>query len=342
MRLFEAILDANQRALAGDEKAGLRPSEYADSLPVIALTCIDPRLNPLIPEVLGIPEEQFIWLRNAGNIITGPISSTMRSLALACAVKGGREIVILGHTDCKVGQTSVMQLTERLRALGVDRANLPENLTEYFGVFSSERQNVLRSVDYVRASPLIGPNVPVHGLLVDIRSGKLEWLVNGYDTFGKPIAEHAGPPLKGLDDWMKLVPFQIGEMKFPEAKIGEYAAKVGQTADAVGHAAEQIGKITSKVGDSPLKHTKAGQWAAKIGDVAEKIGDAATHVEEWVEKHQQPAKKPAPPPPPAPPPVPNSLKMKPKALTPREASRGPIPVPPPIIRPHPPRRRGDD
>jgi len=338
MRLFEAILDANQRAIAGDEKAGLRPSEFADSLPIIALTCIDPRLNPLIPEVLGIPEEQFIWLRNAGNIITSPLSSTMRSLALACAVKGGKEIVILGHTDCKVGQTSVMQLTERLRALGIDRARLPENLTEYFGVFGSERQNVIRAADHVRSSPLIGPSVPVHGVLVDIRSGRLDWLVNGYDTFGKPAAELAGPPLKGMDDWMKLVPFQIGEMKFPEAKIGEYAAKVEQTADTVGHAAEQIGNFAAKVADSPLKHTKAGQWAAKIGDVAEQIGGAAAHVEEWVEKHQRPEKKPAPPPPPPPSP----LKMKPPAPPPREAGRGPLPVPPPIVRPHQPRRRKDE
>jgi hypothetical protein len=63
MRLFEAILDANHRALSGDTRAGLRLEEYSNALPIIALTCIDPRLNPLMPEVLGIPEEHFIWLR---------------------------------------------------------------------------------------------------------------------------------------------------------------------------------------------------------------------------------------------------------------------------------------
>ena len=89
MRLFEAIRGANHRAVAGDEKAGLHPAEFADALPVAALTCIDARLNPLIPEVLGVPEEQFIWLRNAGNINTSSLSTTMRPLALACAVKGG-------------------------------------------------------------------------------------------------------------------------------------------------------------------------------------------------------------------------------------------------------------
>src|SRR3974390_2351733 len=117
MRLFEAIVDANHRALAGDQRAGLHPAEFESELPVVALTCIDVRLNSLLPEVLGLPKDQFIWLRNAGNIITGPLSSTIRSLALACAIKGGREIAIIGHTDCQVGKTTTMQLLESFRAL---------------------------------------------------------------------------------------------------------------------------------------------------------------------------------------------------------------------------------
>src|SRR5437868_4909776 len=193
MRLFEAIIDANHRALAGDQNAGLRPAEFAGELPLVALTCIDVRLNPLMPSVLGIPEDQFIWLRNAGNIITGPNSSTMRSLALACTIKGGREIAIIGHSDCKVRQISVVELTDRFQKLGVERSRLPDNLNEFFGLFASERQNVMRGVDFTRQSPLIGPKVPVHGLLVDIETGKLEWLVNGYDAVGASAAQPAAP-----------------------------------------------------------------------------------------------------------------------------------------------------
>src|SRR5208283_5839858 len=99
---------------------------FPDELPVVALTCIDVRLNRFFPGVLGLPEEYFIWLRNAGNIITSPLSSTMRSLALACAIKGGREVAIIGHTDCKVCQTTTMELLEKLKALGVERHLLPE------------------------------------------------------------------------------------------------------------------------------------------------------------------------------------------------------------------------
>src|ERR1051326_709591 len=175
MNLFEAIIDANNRAVSGDKTAALHLDQFRDSLPIVALTCIDPRLDPLMPEVLGVPAELFIWLRNAGNIITSPLSSTMRSLALACAVKGGREIAIIGHSDCKVRQTTVSDLVEKLRKLGVDRSKLPENLVDYFGIFASERQNVIRACDLVRTSPLIGPKIPVHGLMVDIQSGLLEW-----------------------------------------------------------------------------------------------------------------------------------------------------------------------
>jgi len=271
MRLFEAIIEANHRAIAGDEKAGLHPAEFADSLPVASLTCIDVRLNPLIPEVLGIPEEHFIWLRNAGNIITGPLSSTMRSLALACAVKGGKEIVIIGHTDCQVCKTTTMQLLERFKNIGVERSLLPENISEYFGMFASERQNVIKACDFVRHSPLIGPQIPVHGLLVDITTGKLEWLVNGYQTFAtmsgrwNEAVKSAG---ETVDKLKSLADFQIGEMKFPETRIGEVVTKAGDW-------------LSQQVGALELKQAEASaekQPASRAVNIAKQVVQfAETH-----------------------------------------------------------------
>jgi carbonic anhydrase len=227
MRLFEAIIDANHRAVAGDQEAGLHPADFADELPVIALTCIDPRLNAFFPNALALPAEQFIWLRNAGNISFDPMSSMTRTLALACAVKGGKEIAIIGHTDCQVRKTTAIQLLDKFKELGVERQRLPDDLNEFFGLFSSERQNVIKGCDIVRHSPLIGPKIPVHGLLLDIETGKLDWLVNGYETWQKlPAASDAikgaGPMTEALGSFTA---FNIGEMKFPEAKIGELATK---------------------------------------------------------------------------------------------------------------------
>jgi len=223
MRLFEAIIDANHRAVAGDADAGLRPADFAGELPVIALTCIDPRLNALFPNVLGLPGDQFIWLRNAGNIITGTLSSTMRSLALACAVKGGREIAIIGHTDCHVAKTTTTVLLDQLKKLGVDRSHLPGNLNEFFGTFGSERQNVIKGCGFARSSPLIGPKIPVHGLLVDIETGKLEWVVNGYESLQATQPTMAKTDFATMGALGSFKDFDMGEMKFPEMKIGDAA-----------------------------------------------------------------------------------------------------------------------
>ena len=238
MRLLDAIFDSNQRFDLAS-KTPLSTTDFEEGLPLVALTCIDARLNHLVPDALGVPESHFIWLRNAGNIITGPMSSSLRSLALACAVKGGREILILGHTDCLVRKTGTMELLAKFAALGIERARMPENLQEYFGLFASERQNVLKAVDHVRASPLIGPRVPVHGAIMDIATGRLELLVNGYQALGAATSSASAFMAKGSEVISGPAPtspapeskdsLPLGEMKLQQFKIGEAMARVEAT-----------------------------------------------------------------------------------------------------------------
>jgi carbonic anhydrase len=253
MRLFESIMDANQRRLGGTAGAAVPAAEFASALPLAALSCIDVRLNHLLPEMLGIGEEHFIWLRNAGNIVTSPLSSTMRSLSLACAVKGAKEVAIIGHTDCQVCRTTTMQLLDRLAALGVDRHKLPENLVEYFGLFGSERQNVIRGVDFIRASPLMGSKVPIHGLLIDIKTGKLEWVVNGYQAFETVATGRAGELIQRadqmVDSFTKIGHLTANEFKLPEGKIGEISTKAH---DWVRKAEEVVAAVESKIGSHSL------------------------------------------------------------------------------------------
>ncbi len=295
MRLFESIIDANHRAVAGDASAGLHPDEYADALPVVALTCIDPRLNAFFPNALALPTEQFIWLRNAGNIITSTLSSTMRSLALACAVKGGREIAVIGHSDCQICKTTMMVLLDKLKALGVDRSRLPENINEFFGTFGSERQNVIKACDLIRNSPLIGPKIPVHGLLLDIGTGKLEWVVNGYDTMlaqaSSGLPGNVGLPKVGdhMESLGAFKDFAMGEMKFPDMKIGETAT----------HISEQLSQAAG---------TLEARMEQKIAPAVHPVGQVAQYAEKnW----------PQPPP----------IRMKPPALPPIKKK---VPMPPPI------------
>jgi carbonic anhydrase len=274
MRLLEAIMEGNQQATSSRPAPGLHLEEFATSLPLAALTCIDPRLNHLIPEVLGVPEEQFIWLRNAGNVLTGPLSSTMRSLALACAVKGGKEIAVIGHTDCLVCKTTMLALTDAFGRLGIERTKLPENLIEYFGLSASERQNVIRGADLVRQSPLIGSGIPVHGLLVDLQSGRLEWLVNGYQTLGAAKTSMAAALKQTAADSIrqtaaeamnllgaKLSDFKIGEVKLPEFKIGGATVDPNQwLSQARTPASPAAGKPTARESTG----TPALEWERKL------------------------------------------------------------------------------
>jgi carbonic anhydrase len=288
MRLFESIIDANHKAVAGDATAGLRPADFEEQLPVIALTCIDPRLNAFFPNILGIPAEYFIWLRNAGNIITSPLSSTMRSLALACAVKGGKEIAIIGHTDCQVAKTTTFQLLERFKELGIDRNRLPENLNEFFGMFATERQNVIKACDFVRQSPIIGPHIPVHGLLADIETGKLEWIVNGYDKLTQQAQLPEATNFPQLSTMSSLGNFDMGEMKFPETKIGDWTAAKAQ----------EIGM-------------KAQEIVQEVQPMVESAEETARQANDFAKRQLSRASQAVPPKIPMPPPIrPGRLNVK--------------------------------
>lgn len=182
MRLFEAIVDANHRALAGDSRAGINPARFVDSLPAVALTCFDPRMHPLMPEVLGVAEPDFIWVTNAGNVITSSLGSTVRSLALACVAHGGREIAIIGHTDCLFFHPGKLLRTDHWRNWLTELGSAVGSLSDFVNRHPEERLNVGVAVRLARESPLISKRIPIHGLIVDVESGRLDWVVNGYEN----------------------------------------------------------------------------------------------------------------------------------------------------------------
>jgi carbonic anhydrase len=333
MRLLEAILESNSRAVASGSKAELVPSELADALPVVALTCIDARLNALLPEKLGVPEEKFVWLRNAGNVITAPLSSTMRSLALACAVKGGKEILILGHTDCQIAKGGAMQLLDGLARMGVERARLPENLTEYFGVFASERQNVIKACEIVRSSPLIGPKVSVHGLIIDVQTGKLECLVNGYESFATTASEFTTSLKAAVDKAQsalgEMQDFKIGEMKFPDTKIGQVAGEAEQILQkiedaAIRHPEAQTPKeLATEMARDFVRHIVRDKFYKVIGDDRKVYGPIrGDKLLQWIAEDRIDQKTPVQ--------VEGGTEWAPLGKLGDLVRRAPIPLPPPL------------
>jgi len=174
--------------------------------------------------------------------------------------------------------------------MGVKRQLLPENLNEFFGIFGSDRQNVIKSCAIARLSPLIGPKVPVHGLLVDIQTGKLEWLVNGYQAWAtmsdkwNEVVRSAG---ETVDKLKSLTDFNIGEMKFPETKIGETVVK------AEDWLSQKIGALQTKPDEPPAADatpSAAANIAQQVVHYAEK------HLPKPAASSKPPPKIPLPPP----------------------------------------------
>jgi carbonic anhydrase len=152
----------------------------------------------------------------------------------------------------------MLQLLDRLSALGVDRHKLPENLVEYFGLSGSERQNVLRAAEIVRASPLIGTKVPVHGLMLDVATGRVECIVNGYDAPATvPLPGKAGEMFATAEQSLNKLA-QIGnlaaELKVPTGNIGQAIS----TAEDWLHKAERVAAVVVP----PVRPAGAPQAAA--------------------------------------------------------------------------------
>ena len=190
-------------------------------------------------------------------------------------------------------------LLDKLKALGVDRSRLPENLSEFFGMFGSERQNVIKACDIVRRSPLIGPKIPVHGLMLDIGTGKLEWMVNGYQT----LETAASQPVQPADSIGSAQPsvgsFNVGEMKFPETKIGETVTK----------AADWLSRKSGEIG------AKAQEKLLEAPPAAAPVEQVVRQVTAFAEKNWP--RPSAAPPPGLPPKIPVPPPIRPRVVPPR-------------------------
>ena len=67
-------------------------------------------------------------------------------------------------------------------ALGVDPTTFPEqgdDLLRWLGTFQDVRENTARTARAIRTSPYLPHNIPVHALVIDVHTGKLEMIERG-------------------------------------------------------------------------------------------------------------------------------------------------------------------
>lgn len=182
-QLLEEILANNAEFLQATRFPSI---SHAPRKRLAVVTCMDCRLVEMLEPALGLKRGDAVELRTAGATIPQPereqaANDLIRSLAGAIYLLGVREVLVIGHTQCGLSHVDPVVLTASMQALGVDPTQLLKqqqmtsisDLVQWVGAFSDVHINVKETVQVIRNSPFL-PSLPVHGLVIDINTGKLE------------------------------------------------------------------------------------------------------------------------------------------------------------------------
>ncbi len=180
--VIDEILAANETFLSKHQPVQL---SHLPRRRMAIITCMDTRLTDLFEQALGLGRGEVIQLRTAGATI--PLNQeangdVIRSLAGAIYLLGVREVAVIGHTECGLSHGNLATLTASMQALGVDPSTLPEQgsaLLSWLGTFEDVRENTARTARAIRTSPYLPRGIPVHALVIDIHTGKLEVVERG-------------------------------------------------------------------------------------------------------------------------------------------------------------------
>ena len=191
MGLIHSILDHNAGFVARGDYAAFRTDRFPEKK-LVVLTCMDTRLVELLPRAMDIRNGDVKLLKNAGAIVSHPFGSVMRSILVAVYELGAEEVAVVGHHGCGMAGLSCARILDKARARGVPDAVLRTlgqagiDLSGWLAGFDTPETGVRGSVEIIRNHPLLPPGLAVHGLLMDPETGKLDMLIDGYET---PAAE---------------------------------------------------------------------------------------------------------------------------------------------------------
>lgn len=158
------------------------------------LTCMDARLDPA--KYAGLAEGDAHVIRNAGGRAS---DDAIRSLVISHKLLGTQAYFVVHHTDCgmvlftdeiisglleKSLDTAVLD-AEGWHDVGQSAGSSAGRYIRWLTISDAE-QAVLDDVTRIRQHPLIAREIPIHGYLYDVRSGRLVEV---------PRATAAGQPL---------------------------------------------------------------------------------------------------------------------------------------------------
>ena len=174
------------------------PDLPAEARRAVIVSCMDSRLVSLLPAALHIRDGDAKVIKTAGALISHPFGGIARSIIVALYALNAGEVFIVAHHDCGMNGLDADALVERMHAEGgVSRETVRTleaagiNIRGWLRGFSSLHDSVTSSVAMVRRHPLVPPRVPVHGLILDPKSGALEVVVDGNEALRRTALDSA-------------------------------------------------------------------------------------------------------------------------------------------------------
>jgi len=178
-KIVEEVLAANAAYAASFGDKGKLPMPPARRFAV--LTCMDARLHP--SKFAGLAEGDAHVIRNAGGRAS---DDAIRSLVISYKLLGTREWFVIHHTDCGMETFSdqIMRdlLHSSLKTASIDKDGWKDtgpgpgstegDFIDWLTI-GEQAQSVCADVRRIRNHPLVPREIPVYGYIYDVRSGRL-------------------------------------------------------------------------------------------------------------------------------------------------------------------------
>lgn len=178
-KLLDEVLAANAEYAAGFGAKGDLSMLPARRFAI--LTCMDARLDPA--KFAGLAEGDAHVIRNAGGRAS---DDAIRSLVISHKLLGTQEWFVIHHTGCFM-ETFSDEVMRGLLASSLETASLgPDGWKDPGGQGSVEgeyidwlaidnrEKGVLADVCRLRSHPLVPRDLPIHGYVYDVKTGRLE------------------------------------------------------------------------------------------------------------------------------------------------------------------------
>jgi carbonic anhydrase len=182
--LLNELLDFNEKFVEQHEYEKYETTKFPNKRMVI-LTCMDTRLLELLPKALNLGNGDAKLIKDAGGLVSHPFGSVMRSILIAVYQLQAQEVLVIAHYDCGMSGLKAEPVIESMKQRGISDETFDTltysgiNIKQWLQGFDNVTESVEHSVDIIKNHPLMPKDVPVHGLVIDPKTGKLDLIVDG-------------------------------------------------------------------------------------------------------------------------------------------------------------------